>query len=146
MTTEYLSDNAINRRLIVDQVIINDDIADGTETALGYTVRSGCVLEDVYIYVDTEDAGITIDIGTQGTSNDPDGFLDGVSLATAGLVKGTLLSSGQTRGLLLAVDESGGGVLVPEGCTSAGGDAVSYTASAGSTARFSIFFVYTKLV
>lgn len=40
------------------------------------------------IYVATADSGITIDVGTDSTSgaNDPDGFMDGVLLTTAGQV------------------------------------------------------------
>lgn len=40
------------------------------------------------LYVATADSGIVIDVGTDSTSgaNDPDGFMDGVSLTTAGHV------------------------------------------------------------
>jgi hypothetical protein len=98
------------------------------------------VVLGVWVEVTTAEAtGTTklLDVGTLSTdSGDADGFLDGVSCATAGMVKGTLLSSGQTVGALLRVDESGGGVLVPEPSVACGGKTVTYTASAANWAEF----------
>jgi hypothetical protein len=45
----------------------------------------------VYLNVITVDATETVDVGTMGTSNDPNGFLAAASLATAGIVRGSLL-------------------------------------------------------
>lgn len=145
MTYQILTSDAVRPRHRVVEIKINADVADGNETETGWSVPASHVVLDCLIRVDTEDSGITVDVGTGGTSNDPDGFLDGVSLATAGLVKGTLLSSGQTQGALLRVDESGGGVLVPEKSIAAAGDAVTFTCSAATTARFSIIFLLLDL-
>ena len=77
---------------------------------------------------------IDIDVGTAGTSNDPDGFLDGVSTATIGVVKGTLADGAATLGALLKVDESGGD-MVPECNVTAGAtaDAVTWTPAEAQT-------------
>ena len=121
--------------------------ANNSERTTAFTFPASCIVHDVYLNVITVDATETVDVGTEGTSNDPDGFLDGVSLATAGLVKGTLLNTGQTKGLLLAVDEDGAGALVPEPSIACGSDPVSYTCSDGTdTAVFDIIIEYTEIV
>jgi hypothetical protein len=82
-------------------------------------------------------AGTTklIDVGTDGSgSNDPNGWLAGVSIATLGLHKGTLLSTGQTLGALLSVNEDGSGALVPEPDIASGGESITYTYSAADIA------------
>lgn len=53
----------------------------------------------------------TVSVGVTGAET---GLLNAVSVAAEGLIKGTLLNSGQTLGALLSQDESGAGVLVPE--------------------------------
>lgn len=118
-----------------------------SETESGIVLPDNAVVYDCFINVVTVDATETVDVGTLSTdSGDADGFLDGVSLATAGLVKGTLASAGQTLGALLRVDESGGGVLVKEPDIASGGKAVTYTCSAGSdTAVFDIYVVYLEV-
>lgn len=123
--------------------------AQTSETQTGFTFPDTAILVDAYINVITVDATETVDIGTQGTSNDPDGILDGVSLATAGLVKGSLADGAITRGALL-FEESGTGADVAYARTTAigvGGDPVSYTCSAGSdTAVFDIILEYIEVV
>ena len=121
--------------------------ADNAERTTDFTFPAKCIVKDVYLNVLTVDATETVDVGTEGTSNDPDGLLDGVSLATAGIVKGTLLNTGQTKGLLLAVDEDGAGVLVPEPSITCGSDPVSFTCSAGTdTAVFDIIIEYVEVI
>lgn len=62
----------------------------GTETATGWTFpASGAIFLDAWLNVTDAEAASTVDVGTQGTSNDPDGILDGVSVATAGYINGT---------------------------------------------------------
>ncbi len=80
------------------------------------------------------DATETVDVGTQGTSNDPNGYLALASLATAGLVQGDLVDGSITLGVLL-YEETGTGVDVAyarRADITAGGDPISYTCSAGS--------------
>jgi len=121
--------------------------AQTSETETGFTFPDTAICHSVKLNVVTIDATETVDVGTGGTSNDPNGFLAAASLATAGLVKGTLANGGQTLGALMYVDESGGGVLVPEASIAVGGDPVTYTCSAGSdTAIFDIIIDYTEVV
>ena len=90
-------------------------VAATTAQATAIVVPAGSVIEAVYVDVATQEATgttKTVDIGI--STGDEDGFLDGVSVASAGTIKGTLLSTGQTLGALLRVDESGSGGLVPE--------------------------------
>ncbi len=46
----------------------------------------GAIFLDAWLNVEDAEAGGTVDVGTQGTSNDPDGILDGISLAATGYV------------------------------------------------------------
>ena len=120
---------------------------DNTEQTGIWTIPNPSIIWDVFLKVTTADAGETLDVGTDGAgSNDPDGFLDGVSVNATGIVKGTLASGGQTLGALLRVDESGAGVLVPEKAIISGVAALTYTGSAvTNTMRGSIYVVYTDL-
>jgi hypothetical protein len=123
--------------------------AQTSETQTEFTLPAAAIVKDVYLNVITVDATETVDVGTAGTSNDPDGFLDGVSLATAGLVKGSLADGAITLGALLR-EETGTGADVAYAktdCISAGGDPVTYTCSAGSdTAVFDIIIEYVEVV
>ena len=123
--------------------------ADNAERTTDFTLPTNAIVENVYLYVHTVDATETVDVGTEGTSNDPDGFLDGVSLATAGLVKGDLADGAITLGALLR-EETGTGADVayaPTRDITAGGDPISYTCSAGTdTAVFDIIIDYYEVV
>ena len=68
------------------------------------------------VQVTTIDAGDTITVGTDGTGgNVAAGIIDGVSLATAGCVKATLLATGDTMGSYLSVlDSANAGDDAPE--------------------------------
>lgn len=121
---------------------------DNSEQDTGWTLPAKCVVLDVFLDVTTADASQTLDVGTDGSgSNDPDGFLDGVSVNDTGVVKGTLLNTGQTKGALLRADESGAGVLVPEFDVTSGGESITYTGSdTTNTMRGAIYVVYLELV
>lgn len=124
---------------------VADQVGDATETPSGFTVPlNAMMLPHPALNVVTVDAAITIDVGTEGTSNDPNGFLAAVSTATAGLIKGTMLGVGSTMGALLSVDESAGD-LVPEGNVTAGPDedSISWTLlTAADTAAGFIILPY----
>lgn len=84
----------------------------GVETNTSFTFpATGAIVQGAWIEVTDAESG-TIDVGTQGTSNDPDGLLDGVSVATLGYV-GQVPAA---KGLLL-------------NCFVAGADPVSVTSS-----------------
>jgi hypothetical protein len=111
-----------------------DDYTDAAEKDTGIGVPAGAlVLPNPAVKVTAIDATETIDVGTLSTdSGDADGFLDGVSVATAGLVKGTLANGAITLGQLLWVqDSANAGDEAPEAHVSAGKN-VSYTLSTGS--------------
>lgn len=98
------------------------DLEDNAAVDTGYDLPDVGIIPSwgVYAKVRTAEATAstkTIDVGLKAgeSGGDADGFFDALSVASTGLVKGTLLSSGQTLGALLRVDESGAGVLVPEG-------------------------------
>lgn len=123
--------------------------AQTSETTTEFSFPAKAIVKDMYLNVITVDATETVDVGTAGTSNDPDGFLDGVSLATAGLVKGSLSDGAITLGALLR-EETGTGADVAYAktdCIAAGSDPVTYTCSAGSdTAVFDIIIEYVEVV
>jgi hypothetical protein len=85
-----------------------------TEMDTGFDLKAGWTVLDAWIVVNTVDAGATVDVGTDSNVSgvgDADGFIDGASLATAGLVYpdavvtagGTeTYYSATTRGALLA--------------------------------------------
>jgi hypothetical protein len=113
-------------------------VAATSENDTGYDLPAKSIVKNVWVDVTTAPtAGTTklIDVGTDGSgSNDPNGWLAGVSIATLGLHKGTLLSTGQTLGALLSVNEDGSGALVPEPDIASGGESITYTYSAADIA------------
>ncbi len=121
--------------------------AQTSETETGFTLPANAIVKDVWLNVITVDATETVDVGTTGTSNDPDGFLDAASLATEGLVYGSLADSAVTRGVLLfeITEATTAAARMPD--ITAGGDTISYTCSAGSdTAVFDIIVEYVEVV
>lgn len=114
----------------------------GSEQDTGLDLPAkGIVLPYVLVDVTTAEATggtKTLDVGllSSESGGDADGFLDGVSVATTGLKKGTLLSSGQTLGALLRVDESGAGVLVSEPHLIGAAKSITFTAGSNDFAEF----------
>jgi hypothetical protein len=87
--------------------------ATATEKDTGFDLKAGWTVLDAWIVVNTADTGETVDVGTNSnvSGGDADGFIDGASLATTGLVypdatvtAGTTETyySATTRGALLA--------------------------------------------
>ena len=146
-STDYSRINASTK--FVDRTAVIRCDAQTAETQTELTLPTNAIVKDVYLNVITIDATETVDVGTAGTSNDPNGFLAAASLAVAGLVKGDLADGAITRGALL-YEETGTGADVayaPTKDITAGGDPVTYTCSAGSdTAVFDIIVEYTEVV
>jgi len=92
-----------NTKFIRRQAVIHciGSEADNSERTTDFTFPATAIVHDVFLNVITADSGETVDVGTEGTSNDPDGFLDGASLASTGLVFGSLADGSVTRGALL---------------------------------------------
>ena len=139
-------------RLAADTKFVNKTAvirctAQTSETETAFTLPATAIVKDVWLNVITVDATETVDVGTTGTSNDPDGFLDAASLATAGLVYGSLADGSVTRGVLLfeITEATTAAARMPD--ITAGGDTISYTCSAGSdTAVFDIIIEYVEVV
>lgn len=139
------SRNAADTKFIRRTAVIRCD-AQTAETQTGFTFPAKAIVHDVFLNVITVDATETVDVGTMGTSNDPDGFLATASLATTGLVYGDLADGAVIRGELLyeITEATTAAALRP--CITAGADPVSYTCSAGSdTAVFDIIIDYTEV-
>lgn len=121
--------------------------AQTTETQTSFTLPASAIVTDVFLNVIVVDATETVDVGTQGTSDDPNGYLITASLANLGLVFGSLLDGAVTRGALLSeITEATTAASRKPNITS-GGDPVSYTCSAGSdTAVFDIIIEYVDVV
>jgi len=76
----------------------------GSETATSFSFpANGAIFLNAWLNVTDAEAGGTVDVGTQGTSNDPDGLLDGVSLATLGYV-GPVSTVGLTNKFITGAD------------------------------------------
>lgn len=142
-------ERAADTKFIRKQAVIRciGSEADASERTTSFTFPAKCIVHDVYLNVITVDATETVDVGTEGTSNDPDGFLVGASLANTGLVKGTMLDGAVTRGALLYTISEATTAASPEPCITAGSDPVSFTCSSGTdTAVFDIIIDYTEVV
>jgi hypothetical protein len=131
---EILIDTANRHGAIVVPFSIANTVAN-TETNTGFIVpANAAVLPNPLVRVTTLDAGMTIDVGTLSTdSGDADGFIDGLSLAAAALVKATLANGAITMGALLWVqDSANAGDEAPEANVSMQGKAITYTLSAST--------------
>lgn len=77
----------------------------GSETNTSFVApANGMILVAAWIKVTDAESG-TIDVGTQGTSNDPDGILDGVSVATLGYVGQVPAAKGALLGCFIPADD-----------------------------------------
>lgn len=111
-------------------------------------IPAGAVVEAIYLDVATQEAtGGTKTVSVGVKSGSATGFLNAVSVASAGTVRGTLVSTGQTLGGLMSVDESGAGVLVPQPYVCAAATTVNYTLGSNDFAELvaRIIVKYTKI-
>lgn len=126
-------DNSVSHTTFVIPFDADDQAGDATETGTGFTLV-GAVQPNVAIDVVDIDATETIDAGTDsGDSGDADGFIDGLSLATAGYIKATNANGAVTLGSKLYVqDSANAGDDYPEQDISQIGKEVTYTLSSGA--------------
>ena len=137
-----------------------------TETDTTIDLPDNAVVMDVFIDVETADTGITLDVGLLSTESggDADGFLDGISVASTGLVHPAItVTSGSsedyfsatTYGAFLADFTAGSDNAGDVGTfarkyhptDSVDAKSISYTASAGAdTAAGTIYFVIAELL
>lgn len=83
-TSVTLTDKAVWK---IAEIALTATELSGSEVNTSFTFpASGAIFLDAWLNVTDAEAASTIDVGTQGTSNDPNGILDGVSVATLGYV------------------------------------------------------------
>ena len=124
-----------------------------TEKDTGFDLKAGWTVLDAWIVVNTVDDGETVDVGTNSKVSGvgvADGFIDGASLATTGLVyPDATVSSGAysatTRGALLAdysVESGTPGLFHKKPYTVATDIDLTFTTSDGTdTAAFDIYLL-----
>ena len=69
---------AANTKFISKTAVIRCD-AQTSETQTGFTLPASAIVKRVFLNVITVDATETVDVGTQGTSDDPNGYLAAAS-------------------------------------------------------------------
>lgn len=147
-----MNEIAVDTRVLNQVAVIPFSASDSTAAAekdTGFDLPLySQVMPFPAIRVTTIDATETIDVGllSSETAGDADGFLALASVATAGLVKGTIINGTPTLGALMYVqDSANAGDESREGHVITGSNATSitYTLTAGSdTAEGFIFLQY----
>jgi hypothetical protein len=125
---------------------------NGTEQDTGFDLPAKAIVRDVFVDVRTAEATggtKTMDVGLKAAESggDTDGFLVGVDCSATGIKKGTLVSTGQTRGALLRADESGSSAFLPEPHVVGAAKSVVYSAGSADWAEFrgDIYVLYDEL-
>ena len=128
------------------------DFSDTSEVDTGWTLPDTAIIKDVFVNVNTKEdtaTAKTIDVGTDNvgdSGDDPNGLLVGASVATAGLVKGTLVNSGITLGALFQTDTDGASDFAKEPIVNQGGNSITITAGEAFTeADFDILIEYIEV-
>jgi hypothetical protein len=125
-----------------------DTPTTATETGTGIIIPENALVEDVWVKVLTTDASGTLDVGTSGDlSDDPDGYLAGISLtadASSALRFGSLASGAVTLGALLFETGASSALRIPD--VYSGGEEVSVTWTKGTNdTKFEVFVKYIEL-
>lgn len=121
-------------------------VASTSEQDTGFDLPANAVVLDAYVEVTTLEATgttKTVDVGLLASESggDADGFLDGVSVATAGVRQGSLVSGAVTRGAFLkeTVTDSGSATVaarLSHVTTAVTARSVSYTLGSNNFAEF----------
>lgn len=133
--------------MVIPFHIINFAAATETDTGFDQSLTMA-ILPWPMVQVTTVDSGQVIDVGTDGSGgDDPDGFVDGVSLTSAVVVKATLLASGDTMGALLSVlDSANSGDDAPEPYVNSAAENITITLDSGSdTAAGYVYLPYLNM-
>lgn len=72
-------------KLKVEEIAFGATELGGSETNTSFTFTANTIVLYAFINVADGESG-TMDVGTQGTSNDPDGLLDGITLTNTGII------------------------------------------------------------
>jgi hypothetical protein len=139
--------SAVGARLMLAKSVITR-AADTNAHDSTIILPAKAIVLDAFIDVTTQEATgetKTIDVGIKTGAGDA--LLNNVSCATAGIKRGTLVSTGQTVGTGMSVDESGAGILVPEFNAGYGGKTVNYTFGSNDWAEFvgNLFVLYIEI-
>jgi hypothetical protein len=133
------------------------DFSDDSEVDTTWDLPAQAIVTNVFLDVDTkEDTATTktVDVGTNGSgSDDPNGFLVGASVGTAGLVAGdvdmTDVDGGDTTlGALLVDTNTTNDTAMWIADTTSGGESITVTAGDGSgftEADFDIVIEYIEI-
>lgn len=131
-------DNTAVRHTLIVPFNIADTTAT-TETDTGFNFTAGMVIDPLgcSVYTKTLDDTETIDVGTLSSESggDADGFLDGISVATAVVVAPTLAATAETLGALLrvaATADAGTGLVPRQHVITSTAVSLTYTLSAGT--------------
>lgn len=136
MNTISVNNASVNHVLVVPFNIA--DTAAATETDTGFDFTAGMAINplNLSVYTKTLDATETIDVGllSSESGGDADGFIVGLSVATAVVVTPTLAATAETLGALLrvAATADAGTGLVPRQHVIATATSLTYTLSAGT--------------
>lgn len=130
----YIDKSKADTVMVIPFAIADTSAAAETDTGFDLPAKALVKPQGQAVDVLTADSGITIDVGTDsGDSGDADGFVDGLSVATATLVKATNANGSVTLGAKLYVqDSANAGDDFPEADSSQAGKSVTYTLSAGA--------------
>jgi hypothetical protein len=133
------------------------DFADNSEVDTGWDLPAKAIVKNVFLDVNTkEDTATTktVDVGTDGSgSDDPNGFLVGASVATAGLVAGdvdmtNVDGASTTLGALLVDTNTTNDTAMPVNDITSGGESITVTAGDASgfdEADFDIIIEYIEV-
>lgn len=135
-------DTSAAQTVMVIPFDVDDQAGDATETGCGFT-QIGAVQPNVAVHVVDVDATETVDFGTDSSdSGDADGFIDGISVATSGLIKATNANGSVTLGAdLIVQDSANSGDDFPEQSTARIGKEFTYTFSSGADTASGFFIV-----
>lgn len=123
------------------------DSTAATEKDTGFDWVAGTlVLPNPSIIVTAADSGITFEAGTLSSESggDADGYIDAVSVASAVLVKATIVNGANTMGALFEVqDSANAGDLTHEAhvVTGAAAKSLTYTLSSGADTAVGFFLL-----
>lgn len=154
---DAIADLSANGAIIRTKRIQITSTPTGAEQDTGFDLPAKAVLLDCFLDVTTLEATggtKTMDVGllSSESGGDADGFLDGVSVAAAGVKIGSLVAGSVTRGVLLkeTVTDSGAATHAsprPHNAQAVTARSVSYTAGSNDFAEFrgAIILVYAEV-
>lgn len=152
-----VADVSVNGGIVKVKKISIAATPTGSEQDTTFDLPAKSVVLDVFVDVTTAEATggtKTLDVGllSSESGGDADGFLDGVSVATTGLKRPSLVAGAVTRGLLMRETVTGSGSAThsspnPHASTAVTAKSVSYTAGSNDFVEFrgDLYIVYVEI-